>query len=350
MADRTVVTIIGARPQFVKASVVSRAIGRTPGLREILVHTGQHFDANMSDVFFDELGIPKPQYQLDIHGGTHGAMTGRMLAGLEEVLLKEKPDGVIVYGDTNSTLAGAVAAVKLAMPVFHVEAGLRSFLKAQPEEINRVLTDRISSLMFCPSAISVAYLRNEGITEGVIDVGDVMAEVAMLTAQKVKGDATLLRDLGLTDGGYILATIHRQENTDSPEALKAVFDFLRKEAAGARIVLPIHPRTKQAAERMGVSLDGLTVINPLGYEAMTRLILGARLVLTDSGGLQKEAYWHRVPCITLRETTEWQETIDCGWNRLWTVDAFASPRQDIPALDRTDASATIAGAIQRYLA
>lgn len=351
--ERSILTIVGARPQFVKAAVVSRAIGATPGLREILVHTGQHFDANMSDVFFEELGIPRPRHNLDIHGGGHGAMTGRMLERIEAILIAEKPDGVLVYGDTNSTLAGALAASKLAIPVFHVEAGLRSFLKTQPEEINRVLTDHLSALLFCPSAASVAHLKREGIVEGVVDAGDVMAEIAALTAAKVRKNRAFSDNLGLVDKGYVLATVHRQESTDDPAMLRAIFAFIRAEAsriaAGQSIVLPIHPRTRQACARLEVPLDGLTIIDPVGYEDMTRLIMGASLVLTDSGGLQKEAYWHRVPCITLRETTEWQETIESGWNRLWTAPDFRTPRRPIAAFDRIDASARIALAIRDYL-
>lgn len=346
----SLLTVVGARPQFIKAAAVSRAIAAHGGLAESIVHTGQHFDGNMSDVFFDELSIPKPAYNLSINSGPHGAMTGRMLEALERVMIEAKPEGVLVYGDTNSTLAGALAAAKLAIPVFHVEAGLRSFLHSQPEEINRVLTDRLSALLFCPSRVAVEHLAREGLTRGVLDAGDVMREVAALTSDQVRGDDAVLRRIGIEDGRYMLATLHRQETTDDPVVLARAVAYLRTQAADLPLVMPVHPRTSKAFERHGIDVGWLRLVPPLGYRDMTRVLMGARLVLTDSGGLQKEAYWHRVPCVTLRETTEWEETIAAGWNRLWTAPEFAQPRLDIPAYDRMGASACIASEVASFLA
>lgn len=314
---RKVVTVVGARPQFVKAAAVSRAFKDFPGLTEVMIHTGQHFDANMSDVFFQELGIPHPQHALDVHGGGHGQMTGRMLEGIEKVLLDEKPDWLLVYGDTNSTIAGALAAAKLHIPVAHVEAGLRSFNRRMPEEVNRVLTDHISAALFCPTALAVSNLRQEGITANVHHVGDVMYDATLDAIDRAKTTSTLLSTLGLAPDSYILATIHRAENTDTAENLAAVLDYLRQEAGSRKIILPLHPRTRGAAQRFGVSLDGLTIIDPVGYLDMAQLLGHCALVMTDSGGVQKEAYFHRKPCITLRDETEWVETVESGWNRLW---------------------------------
>lgn len=325
---KKILTVLGARPQFIKASVVSHAIAAVSGLTEVLVHTGQHFDANMSEVFFDELGMKKPDHFLDIHGGTHGAMTGRMLAEVERVLLEEKPDAVLVYGDTNSTLAGALAAAKLHIPVAHVEAGLRSFNMAMPEEINRILTDRISHWLFTPTGVAAEHLRREGFApEQIIAVGDVMYDVALFHGQRVQVGTGLMARLGLTPNGYVLATVHRAENTDHPERLAAIVDGLMATAQRLPVVWPLHPRTRAVLQKAG-RLDALagqvTLIDPVGYLDMVQLEKFAALIATDSGGVQKEAFFYKVPCVTLRDETEWVELVEAGWNRLVTpVDADA---------------------------
>ncbi len=317
-----VLTVVGARPQFIKAAAVSRAIRETDGLEEVMIHTGQHFDQNMSDVFFNELDIPPPAHMLDINGGGHGEMTGRMLSAIEPVLIAEKPDWVVVYGDTNSTLAGALAAAKLNIRIAHVEAGLRSYNRRMPEEVNRVLTDHISTLHLCPTRAAVESLDREGIRSGVHHIGDVMYDATLFAAERAGKTSNILDTLKLGHKSYAVATVHRPENTDNPESLQAVFSYLRKQAESHPIVFPLHPRTRQYAERVGVSLEGLKVIDPVGYIDMARLLQGAVAVFTDSGGLQKEAYFHRVPCITMRGETEWVETITHGWNRLWNGPDF----------------------------
>lgn len=312
-----IVSVVGARPQFVKAAAVSRAIAATPGLEERMVHTGQHFDAGMSDVFFDELDIAPPAHQLAIHGGSHGEMTGRMLPAIESVLIDVRPDWVLVYGDTNTTLAAALAAAKLHLPVAHVEAGLRSFNRRMPEEINRVLTDHVSALLLCPTSAAVGNLAAEGITRGVAHVGDVMYDASLFAAQQAARRSRIVEELSLVPGQYAVATVHRAENTDDRAALAEVLEYLREQAAGGEVVLPLHPRTRAAVHKHELSLQGIRVVEPLGYLDMTCLLRSARLVLTDSGGVQKEAYFHAVPCVTLRAETEWVETVACGWNRLW---------------------------------
>jgi UDP-GlcNAc3NAcA epimerase len=323
-----VLTVVGARPQLIKAAAVSRALAASAALKELLVHTGQHFDAGMSDVFFDELGIPAPAHYLGIHGGGHGDMTGRMLIALERVMTAERPDCVLVYGDTNSTLAGAFAAAKLCIPVAHVEAGLRSFNRRMPEEINRIVADRLSDLLFCPTRLSVDNLAADGIAAGVHMVGDVMYDVTLHAAAAARATSRILDRLRLPPKGYALATVHRAENTDDPAALAAVLAYLRREAAERPVVLPLHPRTREAAARQGLVLDGLVVTEPLGFLDMHRLLANAAAVFTDSGGVQKEAYFHRVPCVTLRGETEWVETIEAGWNRLWRGPDYR-PRREI---------------------
>lgn len=317
---KKIVTVLGARPQFIKASVVSHAISQTLGLREVLVHTGQHFDANMSGVFFAELGMNKPDYFLDIHGGGHGAMTGRMLAEVEQVLLQEKPDAVLVYGDTNSTLAGALAAVKLHIPVAHVEAGLRSFNMAMPEEVNRILTDRISRWLFTPTEAAAQHLQREGFSpEQIHPVGDVMYDVALHHGQRVQADTGLIAQLGLSPKGYVLATVHRAENTDHPERLAAIVDALETTSRTLPVVWPMHPRTRAVLHKAG-RLESLAqqviLIDPVGYLDMVQLEKYAALIATDSGGVQKEAFFYQVPCVTLRNETEWIELVESGWNRL----------------------------------
>lgn len=317
---KKIVTVLGARPQFIKASAVSAAIKKAGVLNEVVIHTGQHFDANMSDVFFAELGMAVPAHNLNIHGGSHGAMTGRMLGEIERVLLDEKPDALLVYGDTNSTLAGALAAAKLHVPVAHVEAGLRSFNMRMPEEINRILTDRISSWLFAPTAAAKQHLLAEGTpSEKIHLVGDVMYDVALYHGARVSPEAGMLTQLDLQPGGYVLATVHRAENTDSPERLAAIVDALDAVAKNARVVWPMHPRTRAVLLREG-RLERLakrvTLIDPVGYLDMVQLEKYAALIATDSGGVQKEAFFFGVPCVTLRDETEWVELVVSGWNRL----------------------------------
>ena len=315
-----VVSIVGARPQFVKASVISWAMRVNPRIDEVLVHTGQHYDVNMSRVFFEEMEIPEPDYNLGIGGGSHGQNTGRMLEGIERILLDERPDWVLVYGDTDSTLAGALAAVKLHLPVAHVEAGLRSFNRSMPEEINRVLTDHASDLLLAPTPIAVENLRREGLPEARIRwVGDVMYDAALHFGRLADRKSVILKRLRLQPNSYILATVHRAENTDDPARLEAVFEGLARVAAELPVVLPLHPRTRKALARMGWldrARERLRLIEPVGYVDMVALEKSARLIATDSGGVQKEAYFFGVPCVTLREETEWVELLEAGWNTL----------------------------------
>ena len=313
-----ILTVVGARPQFVKAAVVSRALRSHGGMAEVMVHTGQHYDANMSAVFFDELGIPPPAHSLNIGSGSHGAQTGRILEAAETVMLAERPDLVLVYGDTNSTLAGALAASKLHLPVAHVEAGLRSFNRAMPEEINRVLTDHLSAWLFAPTLAAVANLAREGIAgHAVLEVGDVMLDAARYHGAQ-GGDAPRLPErLGLASRSYVLATIHRAENTDDPVRLRNIFDAFNRVAADVDLVLPLHPRTRHALGALDWQpAQRLRIIDPVGYLDMVALEAGAQLIVTDSGGVQKEAYFHRVACVTLRTETEWVELVESGWNTL----------------------------------
>lgn len=311
-----IATIVGARPQFIKAATISRAISAQSGISEVLIHTGQHFDTNMSDVFFTELDIRKPDHHLGIGGGTHGENTGRMLEAIEKVLIAEKPDWVLVYGDTDSTLAGALAAVKLHIPLAHVEAGLRSFNRRMPEEINRVLTDHASDLLFVPTSTAIKNLANEGISgEKVHLVGDVMYDATRYYQVKArKPHSVEISD----EAPFVLCTIHRAENTDDVARLTAIVTKLNRLAEQTPVVLPLHPRTVAALKRLpGVSLNSsMLVIEPVGFLEMTWLLTKCRLVLTDSGGVQKEAYFHNKPCITLRDETEWVELVDAGFNRL----------------------------------
>jgi UDP-GlcNAc3NAcA epimerase len=312
-----ILTVIGARPQFVKAAAVSRVLARHPKFREVIVHTGQHYDTMMSDVFFEELEIPRPAHSLAVNGGGHGQMTGRMMVALEGVTMAEKPDAMLVYGDTNSTLAGALVASKLNIPIVHVEAGLRSFNRRMPEEINRVVTDHLSSLLLCPTTTAVANLRDEGITAGVRFVGDVMFDATLFAIEKSRTRSRVLSDNELMPGRYDVATIHRAESTDNATRFSEIVEWLKARARVRTIVLPIHPRTRIAIARSGLSLDGILIIDPLGYLDMARLMSDCVEVYTDSGGLQKEAYFHRKLCTTMRDETEWVETIKAGWNTLW---------------------------------
>jgi len=341
-------TVVGARPQFIKALPVSRAIARAPDLSEVMVHTGQHHDAAMSGDIFQALGLPEPAENLGIHGGSHGEMTGRMLIALEGVIDRVQPDLVVVYGDTNSTLAGALAAAKAGLPVAHVEAGMRVFDRAMPEETNRVVVDHLSRLLLAPTRAAVANLAREGLVEGVTHVGDVMQDAVLaMAAMPVTGQGVLER-LGLTPGRYAVATLHRAATTQSAASLAAAVGYLRARLTLLPVILPLHPRTRDAAARFGVDLSGLTVIAPLGPLDMQRLLAGCAAVFTDSGGLQKEAYFHRKPCVTLRDDTEWSETVDAGWNRLWTV-ADYRPRREIDDYGTGDAAERIVQTIARFL-
>jgi len=308
-----IVTVIGARPQFVKASAVSASIKayNAGKLREIIVHTGQHYDEMLNDVFFGELRIPDPQYHLNVGSGSHGFQTGEMLQRIEDVLLQEQPDIVLVYGDTNSTLAAALAASKLSMPVAHVEAGLRSFNRAMPEEINRVLTDHIADLHLCPTKTAVTNLSSEGIKDRVHLVGDVMQDVLRKYSAIAKSQSDILLQLKVEPRQYLLATVHRQENTDDSNRLQSIMQgFNEIGASGAVIVFPMHPRTKSRLEKFNISLhENILAIEPVPYFSMLALESQAKMILTDSGGVQKEAYWLGVPCITLRNETEWLETL-----------------------------------------
>jgi UDP-GlcNAc3NAcA epimerase len=326
-----ITTIIGARPQFIKAAMVSRVLRARQGIREILIHTGQHYDSNMSDVFFDEMEMPVPDYNLGISADTQGAQTGRMLEAIEAVLITEKPDFALVYGDTNSTLAGALAAVKLHIPVAHVEAGLRSFNRKMPEEHNRALTDHCSDILFCPTEAAVNNLRNEGFTNIlpnpyslplVTNVGDVMYDAALFFGDKAKRESHILEDMNLESKAYVLATVHRAENTDNPTRLMEIFEGLDEVARDIPVILPLHPRTKKCLinSKFKIQNSKLRCISPLGYLDMVMLEKNARLIVTDSGGIQKEAFFHKVPCVTLRDETEWVELVDAGVNVLVGAD------------------------------
>jgi UDP-GlcNAc3NAcA epimerase len=315
-----VVTIVGARPQFIKAAALARALERAgPIIRHYLIHTGQHYDREMSGAFFTELDIPRPDVNLGIGGGSHGTMTGRMLIAVERALMKMRPDRVLVYGDTDSTLAGALAAAKLHIPVGHVEAGLRSFNLRMPEEINRVLTDHISDLLFCPTQTAVENLAREGIKQRTALVGDVMYDVALYYRSRISRSG--MSRFRVRPGAYFLATCHRAENTDDRERLASIFGTLARIASLAPVVLPLHPRTKRRLTEFQIKVPrGVRVLPPVGYLQMIALESNAIAILTDSGGIQKEAYFFAVPCITLRSETEWVETIDVGWNTLVGTD------------------------------
>lgn len=317
---RKIVSVIGARPQFIKASVVSRALRKYDGVHEVLLHTGQHYDENMSSIFFAEMDIPDPQYNIGVGSRLHGAQTGRMLEKIEEILVTECPDRVVVYGDTNSTLAGALAAAKLHIPVAHVEAGLRSFNRGMPEEINRMVVDHLSDLLLAPTQFAVNNLEREAIsTDRICLVGDVMYDAALYYGKKAEVSSDVLARLSLQDGKYVLATIHRAENTDNPANLSAIFGAIVELAKDVIVVVPLHPRTRHALDGLPPAIhlsSRLQVIEPIGYLDMAMLEKHARMIVTDSGGVQKEAFFHGVPCVTLRYETEWVELVQSGWNHL----------------------------------
>ena len=313
-----IITIVGARPQFVKAAALSRAFQEIGGIEEVIVHTGQHFDKNMSDIFFEEMQIPHPQYNLAINSLSHGAMTGRMMEKIEAVLVKEKPDFLLVYGDTNSTLAGALAAVKIQVPIVHVEAGLRSFNMDMPEEINRIITDRISNILFCPTHTAIENLAKEGyenIDAEVVNSGDVMEDAALYYEKVSRDKATVLQAYNLAASSYYLCTLHRAENTRSPKRMAAIILGLNSIAQNHKVVLPLHPRTKDLLLRHGLN-ENILILEPVGYFDMIALIKNARLVVTDSGGLQKEAYFFNKFCVTMRDQTEWIELVSNGYNKI----------------------------------
>ncbi|MFP4662898.1 MAG: non-hydrolyzing UDP-N-acetylglucosamine 2-epimerase [Bacteroidales bacterium] len=308
-----ILTVVGARPQFVKAAVVSKSIQKQPEIREVVLHTGQHYDHKMSGVFFEQMQIPAPEYNLDINQMSHGKMTGRMLEKIEDCLMREKPDLVLVYGDTNSTLAAALAAKKMHIKIAHVEAGLRSFNDKMPEEINRILTDRMSDLLFCPTTHAIDNLKTEGFNQfdkKILITGDVMYDAALYFAEYAK------KPDGDIPEKYALATVHRAENTNDPERLAGIFKALREIAGEVPIVLPLHPGTKNIAEKLQINFSGLTIIEPVSYFEMIYLLQSADCVFTDSGGMQKEAFFFEKPCITLREETEWVELVEHGYNKL----------------------------------
>ena len=351
-----VVSIIGARPQCVKAAAVSRVLRLQH--QEVLVHTGQHYDYEMSDVFFEGLELPQPDVNLGAGSGSHAAQTAAMLVGLERCIQAERPDWVLIYGDTNSTLAAALAASKLCVPIAHVEAGLRSFDRRMPEEINRVLADHASDLLLCPSNQAVTNLEHEGISRNVHVVGDVMLDVLQWAERRADALApTLLNRLRLSPRGYLLTTVHRAENTNNRDSLQRIIRALN--ALGEPIVFPVHPRTRKMLEALDLRLDPhVAVIDPLGYLEMIALVGHARLVLTDSGGLQKEAYWVGVPCVTLREQTEWTETVDAGWNLTVGTDedrivaaarAFQPPAAQIPLYGDGRAAERCVGLLENSL-
>jgi len=350
-----VVTVVGARPQFIKASAVSNVISEQRGIRETMVHTGQHFDGAMSDIFFKELSLKPPAYHLGIGGGLHGEMTGRMLGEIEKVLISESPDVVLIYGDTNSTLAAALAAAKLHIPIAHVEAGLRSFNMRMPEEINRVVADRVSTWLFAPTEAAHTHLRREGVQEEAIHVvGDVMYDVARRNGLVARQQGSLER-LGLAAGDYVLATVHRAENTDHPRRLRAIVEALHLVGTERPVIWPMHPRTRSALKKEGLcqwDTGNVRIIDPVGYLEMVQLEQNAGVIATDSGGVQKEAFFYEVPCVTLRDETEWVELISSGWNRLAPpndaatvahaiLSAFGTSGEDIKPYGLGDASERI---------
>ena len=361
---KKIVTVVGARPQFIKAAPISKALDQSRKFVEVMVHTGQHYDFTMSDNFFEELEIPPPKYNLGVGSGGHGVQTGEIMKRLEPVLEEEFPDLVVVYGDTNSTLAGALTASKLHIPVAHIEAGLRSFNRRMPEEINRIVADHVSDLLFCPTTSAVQNLETEGINENVFNSGDVMYDVALYYSTKAEKKGSLMTQLGIEQKRYVLATVHRAENTDDRRRLSNILGALKEISQDLAVVIPLHPRTRKMIHRFALEdhLEGLVVTEPLGFLDMLSLERDAKLILTDSGGVQKEAYFHRVPCVTLRDETEWVETVEKHWNVLASVDTveavietvrasieFSGVRPDIYEYGDGRASQKIVHAVETYL-
>lgn len=314
-----IISIVGARPQFIKVKPIAEEFARHSGIKHVIVHTGQHYDYEMSRIFFQQLRIPIPKYNLSVGSGFHGQQTAAMLERIEQVLFKEKPCAVLVYGDTNSTLAGALAAVKLHLPVVHVEAGLRSYRMDMPEEINRVLIDRVSSILFCPTRTAVKNLKKENVRDGVYLTGDVMLDI-FLQSRTLVHKRKILSEMKLKPREYLLLTIHRQENTDNPKSLKSIFSAFT--GVEKTVVFPVHPRLRKVLRKIRLKTDANIVpIKPVGYMDMLALEKDAQLIVTDSGGVQKEAFWSAVPCVTLRQDTEWIETVRAGWNILCGTDS-----------------------------
>lgn len=348
MPDRRLFcSVVGARPQFVKAAPLERAL-RAAGMAHVTIHTGQHFDPGMSDVFFEDLSLQPPVANLGIHSLPRQEMIDRMSEGLGAALRARRPDMIVVYGDTNSTLAGALAGAAAGIPVAHVEAGLRSFNPAMPEEINRIAVDRLSDLLFCPTSAARANLAREGRVDGVFQCGDVMYDQVLHVVRAGAWSGEAAARLGLAPGGYAVATLHRAETTEDPATLQRMMDWIAAQAGALPVVFPVHPRTRQVIVAGGLRTTGLTLIEPLGFVEMAGLVHHASVVFTDSGGLQKEAYFHRVPCVTLRNETEWVETIEAGWNRLWT-EAHYRPRRDIAEYGDGQASGAIVAAMIAFL-
>jgi UDP-GlcNAc3NAcA epimerase len=359
-----VITVVGARPQFIKAAPVSKALKESGKYHEIMVHTGQHYDRNMSENFFDELDMESPKYNLGVGSGGHAEQTGEIMKRLEPVLIDERPGLIIVYGDTNSTLAGAITASKLHIPIAHVEAGLRSFNRSMPEEVNRIVVDHVSNLLFCPTMQAVLNLESEGIKGNVFNCGDVMYDVAVQFSEKAEEKARLLNHLKIKNKEYVLTTVHRAENTDNRRRLSNILTALGKIACDLPVVVPLHPRTHKMIHYFSLEelLEGLVIIEPLGFLDMLFLERNARLIVTDSGGVQKEAYFQRVPCVTLRNETEWVETLAARWNVLADVDsvevvtelisasmAFSGVRTDIGEYGDGMASQKIVYELDSYL-
>ncbi len=358
---KKIVTVLGARPQFIKAAVLNRIIQKRGEIQEVIVHTGQHFDENMSEIFFRELGIPPAAYNLDVNKVGHGAMTGKMMERLEPVLERENPDMVLVYGDTNSTLAGALVARKMGIPVAHVEAGLRSGNMEMPEEINRIVTDRISNILFCPTEQAIKNLESEGF--GAFDIrvvqsGDIMKDSVAFLKNKMGSMQDLRESYGLQGERFVLATIHRQENTDDRSKLSSIFEGLDEISRNTQVVMPLHPRTKSAMSEFGIETE-INLIDPVGYASMQQLLHFCELVITDSGGLQKEAFFHKKPCLVVRPQTEWVELIDRGLAQLVAADvgqlteSFELMRNRALNFDLnlygTNPGETIYGEIKRFL-
>lgn len=323
---KKILTVVGARPQFIKAAMFSKIVHGDPSIQEFILHTGQHYDANMSEIFFREMNIPEPWRKLHSGGGTHAQMTAAMLIEIEKAITELNPDAVLVYGDTDSTLAGALAASKLHVPIIHVEAGLRSFNRIMPEEINRVLVDHLSSLLFCPTHLAMKHLCHEGIEKNVFHTGDIMFDSALQFSKIAEGRVNILSQLGIEPNEFILCTIHRAENTDDRNRLEAIIHGLQEVSKKHKIVLPLHPRTLKQVDQFGFKsmLSSMIVTEPLDFLSMVVLEKNAKVIATDSGGIQKEAYFHSTPCVTFRTETEWCETVDSGWNVL------ANPLTSIP--------------------
>jgi len=315
---KKIVTVLGARPQFVKAAVLSRIINKHKAIEEVIVHTGQHFDANMSEVFFEEMMIPKPKYNLDINSMSHGAMTGKMIEEIEKVLEIEKPDALVIYGDTNSTIAGALAAKKMHIKVIHIEAGLRSFNMKMPEEINRILTDRIADLLSCPTETAIDNLKNEGFDNLPVLIekhGDIMKDTVVYYSQFSEAKSSIIKDQKLQKNEFVLATIHRQENTDDEEKLTSIFKALEEIHKIQSVVLPLHPRTKAILKKLAIQ-PKIQLIDPVGYYSMLELLKNCSMVISDSGGLQKEAFFNNKHCIIVRDETEWIELVNHGFAKI----------------------------------